>query len=365
LFEELCLNPFASLFDRKPAALIGLDISSSSIKLVELDKRPDGGYTLERCALETLEPGWVIDGTIEKTDEVVQAIERVIKKSGTKAKNVAMALPAAAVITKRIVLPAGLTESEMEIQVETEANQYIPFSLDEVSLDFCTIGPSPSSADDIEVLIAASRKEKVEERQSLAEAVGIKPVILDIDSYAARAVALEQIKRLPNQGKDLIVALFEIGSMSTAMQVMQNGNVLYERDQMFGGAQLTQLIVRQYGFSADEAEQKKRAGDLPEDFGQTVLAPFVEGTAQEVARALQFFYTSTPFNSVDYILLAGGGANLDGLVETVASASSTVCKLIDPFDGMQISSSIKDSHLRQSSSSYIGACGLAMRRFSL
>ena len=167
------MNPFASLFDRKPAPLIGLDISSSSIKLVELDQGLDGAYTLERCALETLEAGWVIDGVIEKFDEVAQAVERVIKKSGTKAKNVAMALPAAAVITKRIVLPAGLNEAEMEIQVETEANQYIPFSLDEVSLDFCTIGPSTNSPDDIEVLIAASRKEKVEERQSLAEAAGL------------------------------------------------------------------------------------------------------------------------------------------------------------------------------------------------
>ncbi len=359
------MNPFASLFDRKPAPLIGLDISSSSIKLVELDQGLDGAYTLERCALETLEAGWVIDGVIEKFDEVAQAVERVIKKSGTKAKNVAMALPAAAVITKRIVLPAGLNEAEMEIQVETEANQYIPFSLDEVSLDFCTIGPSTNSPDDIEVLIAASRKEKVEERQSLAEAAGLKPVVLDIDSYAARAVALEQIKRLPNQGRDLIVAFFEIGSMSTAMQIIQNGNVLYERDQMFGGAQLTQLIVRQYGFSPEEAEQKKRGGDLPDDFASTVLASFVDGTAQEVARALQFFYTSTPFNSVDYILLAGGGSNLEGLVETVASATSTVCKLVDPFDGMHIAPTVKDKQLRLSSASYIGACGLAMRRFSL
>ena len=190
-------------------------------------------------------------------------------------------------------------------------------------------------------------------------------MVLDIDSYAARAVALEQIKRLPNQGRDLIVAFFEIGSMSTAMQIIQNGNVLYERDQMFGGAQLTQLIVRQYGFSPEEAEQKKRGGDLPDDFASTVLASFVDGTAQEVARALQFFYTSTPFNSVDYILLAGGGSNLEGLVETVASATSTVCKLVDPFDGMHIASTVKDKQLRLSSASYIGACGLAMRRFSL
>ena len=176
---------------------------------------------------------------------------------------------------------------------------------------------------------------------------------------------MNQIQRLPNQGKDLMVALFEMGSMSTTLQVLQNGQVLYERDQVFGGAQLTQLIVRQYGFSPEEAEQKKRSGDLPEDFSSTVLTPFVESTAQEVARALQFFYTSTPFNSVDYILLGGGAAALEGLVETVASTTSTVCKLVDPFEGMRLSSSIREKQLRREATSYIGACGLAMRRFTL
>ncbi len=359
------MNPFAALFDRKPAPMIGLDVSSSSVKLVELSRAADGSYVLERCALETLEAGWIVDGSIEKFDEVVAVIERVIKKSGTKAKNVAMALPASAVITKKIVLPAGLSERELELQVESEANQYIPFSLDEVSLDFCVIGPSPSSDEDEEVLIAASRKEKVAERQELAEMAGLKPVVLDIESYAARAVAMNQIERLPNRGKDLIVALFEMGSMSTTLQVLQNGQVLYERDQVFGGAQLTQLIVRQYGFSPEEAEQKKRSGDLPEDFNSTVLSPFVESTAQEVARALQFFYTSTPFNSVDYILLGGGAASLDGLIETVASTTSTVCKLVDPFEGMRFSSAIREKQLRREATSYIGACGLAMRRFTL
>jgi len=362
----MSLNPFASLFDRKPAPMIGLDVTSSSVKLVELSWTAESGYVVDRCALETLEAGWVVDGAIEKFDEVAEAVERVVKKSGTKAKNVALALPSSAVITKRITLPAGLSERELEIQVESEANQYIPFSLDEVSLDFCVVGPSPTAAEDEEVLIAASRKEKVAERQALAEAAGLHPVVLDIDSYAARAVAMEQIKRLPNEGKDLIVALFEMGSMSTAMQVLQNGNVLYERDQGFGGAQLTQLIVRQYGFSVEEAEQKKRDGDLPEDFASTVLAPFIESTAQEVARALQFFYTSTPFNSVDYILLGGGGASLDGLVETVASNTSTVCKLVDPFEGMQLSDVVRNKQLRNAkTASYLGACGLAMRRFTL
>jgi type IV pilus assembly protein PilM len=146
------------LFSRQAPPLLGLDISSSSVKLVELGRNKEGEYVLERCAIEPLERGWITDGNVEKFDEVAEAMRRVVKKSGTRTKNVAMAMPASAVITKKIILPGGMSEQELETQVETEANQYIPFSLDEVSLDFCVIGPSPSSAGDVDVLIAASRK---------------------------------------------------------------------------------------------------------------------------------------------------------------------------------------------------------------
>ena len=190
-----------SLFSRQPAPLLGLDISSSSVKLVELGRDKDGSLVLERCAIEPLERGWITDGNIEKFDEVADAVRRVVKKSGTRAKNVALALPPSAVITKKIVLPGGMSEPELEIQVESEANQYIPFSLDEVSLDFCVVGPSTSSAGDVEVLIAASRKEKVQDRQGLAEAAGLKPVIIDVESYASRLATARLIESLPKPQK--------------------------------------------------------------------------------------------------------------------------------------------------------------------
>ncbi|MEO8655421.1 MAG: pilus assembly protein PilM, partial [Ramlibacter sp.] len=257
---------FGSLFSRHPAPLLGLDISSSSVKLVELGRDKAGRLVLERCAIEPLERGWITDGNVEKFEEVAEAMRRVVKKSGTRTRNVAMALPPSAVITKKIILPGGLSEQDLEVQVEAEANQYIPFSLDEVSLDFCVVGPSSTSAGDVEVLIAASRKEKVQDRQGLAEAAGLKPIIVDVDSYASRVAAGRLIQALPNQGADTMVALFEVGAFTTSMQVIRNDEVLYDRDQAFGGAQLTQLIVRQYGFSAEEAETKKRNGDLPEDY---------------------------------------------------------------------------------------------------
>ncbi|MBK8357975.1 MAG: pilus assembly protein PilM [Comamonadaceae bacterium] len=352
-----------SLFSRQPAPMLGLDISSSSVKLVELGRSSSGQWILERCAMEPLERGWITDGNIEKFDEVAEAVRRVVKKSGTRTRNVAMALPPSAVITKRIVLPGGLSEQELEVQVESEANQYIPFSLDEVSLDFCVIGPSASSTGDVDVLIAASRKDKVQDRQGLAEAAGLKSVILDVESYASKLAIGRLIEGLPNSGADAIVALFEIGAFTTSMQVIRNQEVLYDRDQAFGGAQLTQLIVRQYGFSPEEAEAKKRNGDLPDDYASGVLQPFVESMAQEISRAMQFFFTSTPYNRVDYAMLAGGSSALAGLTAAVTQQTSFPCSLVDPFAGMEISGGVRENKLRREAPSYLTSCGLAMRRF--
>lgn len=352
-----------SLFKRGPEPLLGLDISSSSVKLVELSRNQTGQMVLERCAIEPLESGWITDGNIERFDEVAEAVRRVVKKSGTRTKNVALALPTSAVITKKIILPGGLSEPELEIQVESEANQYIPFSLDEVSLDFCVIGPAANSPGDVDVLIAASRKEKVQDRQGLAEAAGLKPVILDVESYASRLATERLIENLPEKGVDCMVALFEVGAFTTTMQAIRNGEVVYDRDQAFGGAQLTQLIVRQYGFSQEEAEAKKRSGELPEDYDTSVLKPFVESLSQEIGRALQFFFTSTPFNKVDYIMLAGGSSALNGLPEAVMAQTGFATNLVNPFDGMEVKDSVREKRMRREAPSYLTSCGLAMRRF--
>lgn len=357
------MNSAGSLFGRQAAPLLGIDISSSSVKLVELGRDKSGGFILERCAIEPLERGWITDGNIEKFDEVAEAVRRVVKKSGTRTKSVALALPPSAVITKRISLPAGMTDQELEVQVESEANQYIPFSLDEVSLDFCVVGPSKNAPGDVDVLIAASRREKVQDRQGLAEAAGLKAVILDIESYASRLAASRLIETMPNKGVDTLVALFEVGALTTSMQVLRNDEVLYDRDQAFGGAQLTQLIVRQYGFSVEEAESKKRSGDLPDDYSGAVLKPFVESMAQEIGRALQFFFTSTPHNRVDRILIAGGSAPLTGLADAVTQHTGFASGIANPFDQMQISGAVRIKKMAREAPSYLTSCGLAMRRF--
>lgn len=343
--------------------MIGLDISSSSVKLVELSQSNTGEYVLERFASEPFEKGWIADGQIEKFDEVAEAVRKVVAKSGTKTKYVAMAMPQSAVITKKIMLPAGLREEDLEVQVEAEANQYIPFSLDEVSLDFCVIGPSLTSAGDVEVLIAASRKDRVQDRQGLAEAAGLKPMVLDIEAHASRLAMERLVDALPNEGQDALVALFEIGAENTSLKVLRDDELLYDRDQAFGGGQLTQLISRQYGFSFEEAEQKKLSGELPEDYPSSILNPFVDSLAQEIGRALQYFFTSTPHHKVHYIMLAGGTATLPGLKERVTELTGFAAMVVNPFEGMKLGAAVRESKLRREAPSYLTACGLAMRRF--
>ncbi len=343
--------------------MIGLDISSSSVKLVELSQNSKGEYVLERFATEPFEKGWITDGQIEKFDEVAEAVRRVVTRSGSKTRHASLAMPQSAVITKKIMLPDGLREEELELQVEAEANQYIPFSLDEVSLDFCVIGPSPTSVGDVEVLIAASRKDRVQDRQALAEAAGLRPMVLDIESHASRMAMGRLVQNLPNEGKDALVALFEIGADTTSLKVLRDDEMLYDRDQAFGGSQLTLLISRQYGFSFEEAEQKKLNGELPEDYDTQVLNPFVDSLSQEIGRALQYFFTSTPHHKVHYVMLAGGTATLPGLKERVTELTGFACMVVNPFENMELGAAVRESKLRREAPAYLTACGLAMRRF--
>nr|WP_312514361.1 pilus assembly protein PilM [Massilia sp.] len=348
-----------SLFGRSTPPMVGLDISTSGVRLVELADAGKGVVRLERYATEALPRGAVVDGNIENLEQVTDAVRRVWKKSGTRARHVALGMPPAAVITKKIILPAGLSEDQLEVQVESEASQYIPFALDEVSLDFDVIGAAPNSAEDMEVMLAAARREKVEDRVAIAEASGLIATVMDIESYAARS-ALEHAV-MPRAGQ--ITALFQIGAQATHVSVLVGADTVYEREQPFGGNQLTQDIVRAYGMAFEEAETRKKANDLPENYGPDVLAPFLENAALEITRAIQFFYTSTPYTRIDGLYLAGGCALLPGLLDIVASRTRINTALVAPFDGMQFGPSVREHQLRQEGPAFLVACGLALRRF--
>ena len=351
------------IFKPKIPPMFGLDISSSSVKMVEMVEAGKGQQRVERYAIEPLPKDSVVDGNIANLEAVVEAVQRCYKKLATRTRNCAMALPAAAVITKTIIVPAGLREEELEIQVETEANQYIPFALDEVNLDFQVVGPAPSSAEEVQVLIAASRKEKVEDRVAVAQAAGLKATVMDIESFAIQS-AFDQIKKqLPEDGKDQNVALVDIGANVMSVTVLRNDQTVYTREQAFGGSQLTQEIMRAYGMSGEEAEQAKRSGGLPENYESEVLKPFMENCALEMQRAMQFFFTSTQFNSVEHILLTGGSAVIPGLDDVVNARTQVNTLVANPFASMAISPRIQLKRLVSDAPSLMVACGLALRRF--
>ena len=351
------------IFKPKAPPIIGVDISSSSVKLVELVDAGKGAIRVERYAIESLPKDSVVDGNIANLEAVVESVTRGWKKLATRTKNVAMALPTAAVITKVIIVPAGLREEEMEVQVESEANQYIPFALEEVNLDFQVIGPAPSSPEEVQVLIAASRKEKVEDRVAVAEAAGLKALVMDVENYAVQA-SFELIrKQFPADGKDQNVALVDIGANIMNIVVLRNDQPVYTREQAFGGGQLTQDIMRQYGMSQEEAEAAKRTGGLPDNYESEVLRPFLENVALEIQRAMQFFFTSTQYNSVEHILLTGGSAVIAGMDEMVSTRTQVNTMVANPFAGMAISPRIQLKRLVADAPSLMVACGLALRRF--
>jgi type IV pilus assembly protein PilM len=351
------------LFTPKAPPLFGLDISSSSVKMVEIVDAGKDSFRVERYAIEPLPRDAVVDGNINNLEAVTESVKRAYKRLGTRTKHVAMAVPSGAVISKKIIVQAGLRETELEMQVETEANQYIPFALEEVNLDFQVIGPAPSGPEEQEVLIAATRKEKVEDRVAVAESAGLKPLVMDVESYAQQSALSLVVQQLPKAGKEQNIAVVDVGASVMNVSVLRNEQSVYTREQAFGGSQLTQDIVSRYGMSAEEAENAKRSGGLPDDYETEVLRPFMENLAVEVQRALQFFFTSTQYNSVDHILLAGGSAVVPGLDEVVHTRTQVPTMVANPFGAMQTASRIQVKRLVQDAPSLIVACGLAMRRF--
>jgi len=333
------------IFSPKAPPLFGLDISSSSVKMLEIVDVGKGTYRVERYVIEPLPRDATVDGNISNLEMVVEAVKRGYKRLGTRSKHVAMAVPTGAVITKKIIVPASLRENELEVQVESEANQYIPFALEEVNLDFQVVGPSPTSADEQEVMIAATRKEKVEDRVAVAESAGLKAAVMDIESFAQQAALGLVVKQLPGGGKDMNVAIVDIGANVMNVSVMRNDQSIYTREQAFGGNQLTQDIVARYGMSVEEAEN------------------FMENLSVEVQRALQFFFTSTQYHSIEQILLAGGSAVIPGMDEVVHTRTQVPAMVANPFAAMQASPRVALKKLMVDAPSLIVACGLAMRRF--
>lgn len=347
------------LFTRKHTPDLGVDISSTAVKVLELG-RHDNRFRVESYAVEPLPANAVIEKNIADIEAVAATIKAAVRRAGCKGKNVAAAVPASAAISKTVTLPANLSEDELEAHVELQADQHIPFPLREVHLDFQVLGPG-RTPEEIEVLLVASRSENVEARTEALILAGLTPRVMDVESYAIENAFSLLAPQLP-LGSDT-VAIVDIGATITTLTVVQEGKIVYTREQIFGGKQLTDEIMRRYGLSLEEAGRAKRQGNLPEGYEEEVLMPFKEAVAQQVARSLQFFFGSGQHNSVDHILLGGGCAAMPGIVELIEAQTGTGASVANPFSNMTIASRVRPQLLVEDAPALMVACGLALRSF--
>jgi len=352
-----------ALLGKGSRPLIGVDVSSSAVKMLELSETGKGVRRVERYSMVPLPKEAVADGVIAKADAVEAAVREAWRKLETKTRNVAMALPASAVITKKIMLPGTATEAEIEAQVAADANQMASFPLDEVSLDYQVLGPNAKTPTDNDALLVVTRKERVEERVAVAEAVGLKPHIMDVDAFAILTAYEQMAFQLPENGQGQTVAIIDIGAQTTHFNVLNDNQPVYQREHALGGNALTSEITRRFDMTAEAAEEAKRKGLLPERYESEILQPFMDSIALEIGRALQMFFSSTSFQKVDHILLAGGCAAIPGLDDVVHGKTQTSTIIANPFARMAVSTNIRARQLAMDAPALFVACGLALRKF--
>lgn len=348
-------------FRRKhSASLVGLDISSTSVKLLELSIQ-DGRYRVESYGVEPLPPNAVVEKNIADVEGVGEAIDRLVRRARPSARAAAVAVAGSAVITKVIDMEADLDDDERENQIRLDADQYIPYPLAEVNLDFEVLGPSAVAPNRVSVLLAASRSENIEQRVDALEIGGLTPRVVDIEAYAMERAFSLIVDTLPSSPE--IVAIVDIGHTMTTLNVLRDEQIIYTREQLFGGKQLTEDIQRRYGLSVEEATRAKKEGNLPDDYEPEVLTPFMESVVQQVTRSLQFFFSSSQYNDVDHILLAGGSAGIPGLARLVQEKLGNRVSVANPFLQMNFASQIDTTAIENDAPSLMIACGLALRSF--
>lgn len=340
--------------------LIGVDISSTSVKILELSVK-NGRYWVESYGLSPLLDGSVVEKNILNPEAVSDALERAVNLANPHSMNAAVAVTNSMVIQKVIEMDADMNDDEREVQIRMDAEQYIPFPLDEVSLDFEVLPDKLANPNRVNVVLVATRTENVDSRVEVLEMTGLTAKVADTESYCIER-AFEVFSDTLPMGANM-VGILDIGHTMTTLSVMQNGKIIYTREQVFGGKQLTQDVQSRYGLSFEEAGRAKKDRTLPDDYETEVLIPFLEAVVQQAARSLQFFFSSSQFNEIDHILLAGGNANIPGLAKLLQQKLGYRVTVANPFLQMGFSPQIDFKKIENDAPSLMVACGLAMRSF--
>ncbi len=351
------------LFGNKSKPLIGLDITTSSIKLIELSQSGKT-YRVESYSAEATPANAVNDKNIVDAQAVGDAIRRAVKRSGAKSRDAAIAISGDAAITKVIQMPSTLSERDMEGQVEIQADQYIPFPMEEVSFDYEIQGPNEADPDMLDVLLVATRTDNVDQRQAAVEAAGLSARVVDVEAFALENACQLLAHQVPNGGIGQSIAVVDIGASSTTFSVLEDMRVIYTRDFSFGGQQLTEEIMRTYGLSMEDAGRAKKEGGLPSNYQPEVLDPFIDDMTQQVSRSLQFYLASGGGREQpDLLLVCGGCANIPGIADVISSRVGIPTEIGDPMGQMKIASKAKSQGVRKDSTALLTACGLALRSF--
>jgi type IV pilus assembly protein PilM len=346
---------------KKNSGLLGLDISSTSVKLLELSRQGDR-YRVESYGVEPLPQNAVVEKNINDVEGVGEAIKKLMARVKPTARQAAVAVAGSAVITKLIEMDAGLTDDERESQIRLEADQYIPYPMEEVSIDFEVVEELENSPGRVSVLLAASRNENVDLRVDALEVGGLAAKIVDVEAYGMER-AFQLIGDSIPSGPEGTVAIIDIGATMTTLNVLNDGKIIYTREQLFGGKQLTEEIQRRYGLSFEEAGMAKKQGGLPDDYESEVLRPFMDAVVQQVTRSLQFFFSSSSYNDVDHIVLAGGTASIEGLAAMIQEKLGTSVSVANPFMNMALSPKVNSAAIANDAPALMIACGLALRSF--
>jgi len=349
------------LFAKKTDPVIGLDIGSTSVRLLQLSSH-GSGYRIDHFAIEPLSKGVVVDKAVQDVEAISNAISRAVKASGTRAKSCAIAVSGSAVFTKTISLPADLAASDIESQVQIEANQYVPYPLDEVSLDFEVLGKSPRNADMMDILLAASKSENIESRQDAIDSAGLTAKVVDVEAFAI-ANAFELIRQRDGINRSEAVGFFDMGFDLTTLLVIKGGQVIYTRDHPFGGHQLLEETQRRYDMTIEQASFFERGEEAPEDFEEEVLEPFQLNIVHQISRALQFYASSNEYSNISTIYLSGGTASLKGLAPMVQQELGMTTRIADPITGLEIAQSVAVTAIRRNANNLMIAMGLALRGF--
>lgn len=343
--------------------MVGIDIGSHAVKAVLLGQNDDG-YILEDYAIEPMPRGVIIDREIQDIDAIGSVVAKIRKKISDPTKLCAAAVSGQTVITKLIYMDVNLDDIELASQIEIEADSLIPFPLDEVSLDFEKLDVNESDPSKVNVLLSAARTESVEARVAVLEAGGFQAKIIDVEGYAISHAYNLCLPSLPEDASEKVVALIDIGSVMTLFSVVDAGDHIYSRDQLFGGEQYTRSIVSYYNKSFSEAEEAKINNDLPPNYTFEVLAPFHTILVQQMRRAIQMFLTSSGKDKIDYLAITGGSSLVEGIEELLKEELGIYTVVVNPFKDMNIAESIDKEKLASEAASLMVASGLALRSFN-